>query len=425
VRKGRSPGRRSALTRGIPCAACGLLLAASCVSTVPAVRRPSYYSDLAYDAAAGRYRDEMEKRYRSRDISYPLSLLNYAVTSLYAQKTTEAKQAFTAAYKVDDGQIPEAAKFYQWLQVDGRKVYRFEKRERELVHLYLGLVYLYENNLPSALVEFKKLRQMDQDASRLPVVSFYTGLVYEKMGMCDDALIAYRGLAEMDAPGLDAQALIARVESLKTGARDITELSDNPDCVPGESCVDLIVHIDHQYASSMGRTVVYADGVPVATLGPVTDRFEVKLTEAEAARKVAQKATAQATRSGLRCCGSLLGELLWPGYGERAAELAADITLGDERDDREHRAWRYAPLAIAAARISIPAATREVRLEFFGPDGTLRGYCPYPLSGEHRRAAFLTEYHKTPLFIEGKERPGTYFILAGLAPEFYRYEEEL
>lgn len=372
---------------------CALLLPASCVPTAPTVPPgPKYFYNLFYDSAAERFRRETEKRFEAKDISYPLSLLNYAVTSFYAGNLKEAKQAFFAAYKVDDGNIPEAAKFYQWLVVDGRKVYRLDKRERELVHLYLGLIYLAENNLPEALVEFKKLRQRDQDASRLPVVNFYMGLVYEKLGQYDDALIEYRGLREMPESGLDAEALIRRVEILKADSTTYP--------------FGLVVHVDHQFTSSEGRTVVYADGERVAELPAYSDRFEVQLTAAEAARQAAQKATARATREGLRCCGTVLAEYLFPRHGEAIGDLAGDLVLGDEKHNQDHRGWGYAPASIAAGRFEIPETTREVRLEFYDPTGDMLGSCRYPLSGERRRAALVGQ---------------TYFVVAGLAGEFYEY----
>ncbi len=385
----------------------GLALITACApsaSTVPP--GPRYFSNLSYDSAAARFRREAEKQFEAKDISYPLSLLNCAVTSFYAGNLKESKQAFSAAYKIDDGNIPEAAKFYQWLVVDSRKVYRFTKRERELVHLYLGLCYLAENNLPEALVEFKKLRQMDQDASKLPVVNFYMGLVYEKLQLYDDALIEYRGLADMPGTGIDATSLIRRVEMLKAGMPEATN--------------ELVVHVDHHSEDSFGRTVVYADNRPVAELPPYSDRFDVRLTEAEASRKALQKASAEATRTGLRCCGTVLAEYLFPRHGEAIGDLAGDLVLGDERADQDKRAWGYAPTAIAVARLALPSGTNEVRLEFFGPQGLL-GSCVYPLSGRNRRAALVTGSRTVTSSHPPAQGEELYFITAGLAKEFYEY----
>lgn len=372
--------------------ASGLVLWVSCISTVSPERKG--FNDLHYSAAATKYRKEAEQRFETRDISYPLSLLDYAVTSFYAGNLAEAKQAFFAVYRIDEGNIPEAAKFYQWLVVDGRKVYRLNKRERELLHLYLGLIYLAEDNLPEALVEFKKLRLRDQDASQLPVVNFYMGLVYEKLGRYDDARIEYEGLKKMDAPGLEAEKLLERVKALKEEREQ------------GQMGAELIVQVDHHSDSTEGPTLVYADGRLIAKLPAYSDRFQVQLTSAEAVRQAAQKATARATREGLRCCGTILAEYLFPRHGETIGDLAGDLVLGDEEDDRDHRRWRYAPVSIAVARLQMPAETREIRLDFYDRSGEQLGSCHYPLSGEHRRVLQFGQ---------------TYFIVAGLAPEFFSY----
>ncbi len=372
------------------------LLIASCVPSTPTVRRPSHFADLVYSAAAQKYQAEMERRYQARDVSYVLPLLNYGVTSLYGRDWPEARKALTAGYRIDEGDVPEAAKFYQWLVVDSRRVYRLAKRERELVHLYLGLAYLAEDDLPEALVEFKKLRLRDQGASNLPAVNFYMGWLYEKLGKYDDALLEYRPLVGTAAGWqLGADELVARVESLAAGT-----------LTPDTGRVELLVHVDHQEASGMGRVRLLADGAEVADIAPALDRFDVRLTQAEQARKDLQEASAEATRTGMRCCGSVLGELLWPRHGAQVADLAADLALGKEDEDRDYRYWGYAPVAVAVLRTRVPAGTREVRLEFDNADGRYIGSCVYPLAGDRRRS-----------FSAG----GAQFVIAGLAREFYQY----
>ena len=371
---------------------CFLML--SCQPSKPVVRRPSYFSDLRYDKAAAKYKERMEKRYEARDNSYVLSVLDYAVVSLYDFDLENTKKAFTAAYKVDDGRILEAAKFYQWLQVDTRKVYKLTKREKELSHLYLGLAYLFDDNLEESLVEFKKLRQMDQEASSLPLVNFYMGLVYEKMGMYDDALIEYNRLKEMNSR-LDAEALVSHIEELRTGTFQ-----------PDSGRIELIVQVDHQFASSTGRTVAIADDERIATLPSYVDKFEVKLTPAEAERKAAQDASAEAARYGTRCCGGLLGEYLWPGHGADMADFAGDVAFGQEDENKDVRFWGYAPVAVSVLRIQIPVTTREIRLVFYNRESGRIGSCRYPLSGSNARAYSAR---------------GTYFVIAGLAKEFYVY----
>ena len=373
----------------------------------PVAPPPRHFEDLSYGAAVARHRALMEKRFEDRDNSYLLSVLDYAVSSLYAGSADSARQAFTAAYKVDDGKVPEAAKFYQWLQVDARTVYRLSKRERELVHLYLGLCYLFEDDPEEALVEFKKLRQRDQDASILPAVNFYSGLVYEKLGQYDDALLEYRALEEIHWVGSErfgssacypgASVLVERVEGLQAHAGPVSARPDS---------LDLIVHVDHQFYQSTGRTEVYADGEPVGSLPPYVDDLRVELTEAEQARVALQEASATATRAGLRCCGSVLAEWLLGRGGTDVADVAADIALGDEGDDKDSRFWYYAPVAVSVARFVLPPGTREVELEFFDRDGARLGSCRYPLTGPEARAW---------------PGAGGFFVLAGLAPEFYVY----
>ncbi len=378
------------------------LLVVACTISEPVVRKPrrKYFEDLVYAAAAAEYRTTMEKKFETRDNSYVLTVLTYAVTSFYGRDRENARRAFTAAYKVDDGSLPEAAKFYEWLQVDARKVYRLAKRERELIHLYLGLNYFVEDNLEESLVEFKKLRLRDQEVSTLPLVNFYMGLVYEKLGMYGDALIEYRGLRDMGFPGrhslLDADALVRRAEQLRDGTYE-----------PDSSRVELLVHVDHQFAGSVGRTDVLADGQPVATLPGYVDEFEVKLTAEEVARKETQNAGAQATRAGLRLLAELLGTHFLEDTSGGVADLVTDLVFGDEDDNRDTRSWSYAPVAMSAVRVSIPVTTNELKLVFHGRAGELLGSCRYPLTGEHIRV---------------ERAAGMRFVAAGLAREFYVYE---
>jgi tetratricopeptide (TPR) repeat protein len=365
---------------------------------VVAPPRPTVFVNLSYRPAQERYRQRMEERYQRQDLSYLISLLDYAQASYYARDRAAARQGFTAAYKVDDGNMPEATKFFNWLQEDARKVYRLEKRERELVHFYLALNYLFENDLEAAQVEFKKLRLRDMDASELPAVEFYHGLVCELAGQYDDARIAYRRLAEMGGRGrhaaVDGELLAAMAESLAAGSYR-----------PSPDSVELVLQVDHLFAGSTGPTEVWADDELVAVLPGVVDPFEVKLTPEEASRKAAQAATAEATRQGLRLLGKVLGKVLL--NDARVGDLAADLTFGGREDREDARYWGYAPAAFGFGRVRVPATAREVRLEFSGPGGGRLGSCRYPLAGEHARV----------------ERAGrAVFVVAGLAREFYEYQ---
>lgn len=376
-----------------------VLVAAGCVPspgrTAPAPRGPFF--DLDYQTALARRRELMEERYRRQDLSYLISVLDYAQAGFYARDREAARQGFTAACRVDDGNMPEAAKFFNWLQEDGRKVYRLDKRERLLAHLYLGLNYLADDNLEAATVEFKKLRLRDMEASQLPIVNFYYGLVCALSGEYDNALIEFRALREMPAgAGLDVEGLMAMTESLAAGRP-----------AAGES-LDVFVQVDHVFAASVGPTEVWADGRLAAVLPGRVDDFEVRLTGEEAARKAAQEATAEVTRQGLRFAGKLLARALFK--DARVGDFAADLAFGG-RDDREDtRYWGYAPVTFSFGLVRVPAGTRELRLEFRGPGGGL-GQCRYPLTGEEARAARL---------------PGAAsraaFIVAGLAREFYSYQ---
>ncbi len=383
---------------------CSLLTCVPSIRVVKPEPKPSYFSNLAYEAAREKYRKTVEEKFKQKDLSYILSLLSYGIASFYDLQIEEAKKAFLAAYKIDEGERPEAAKIYDWLVVDSRTVYKLKKRERELVHFYLGLCYLMQDNPEEALVEFKKLRQFDQEASKLPIVNFYLGLIYEKLGKSDDALIEYRQLVQMaDSNSFlfnTAKGLIAKIESADNGQAD-------------SGFVELVIQVEHQSANSIGKTEVYLDTEGVCfSLPAIMDSFPVRLTNLEANRKAAQEAAAKAARLGLRLLGSVLLDKALPGKGKELADEIGDITFGKEEENRDIRAWGYAPLNFAFARLLIPAATTKVRLVFYDQGGKMLGYCDYPLAGEKRRAGF-TSQHKGSI--------GTFFIIAGLAEEFYVY----
>ena len=383
-----------------------LVLIAGCLSGVPAVRRtekPSYFSNLIYQGAVEKYRRIVEEKFKARDRSYILSLLSYGICLYYDLNLNEARRAFFAAYKVDAGERPEAAKIYDWLVVDSRTVYKLRKRERELVHFYLGLCYLMQDNPDEALVEFKKLRQFDQDASQLPIVNFYLGLIYEKLGKFDDALIEYRALAALADSNSEiaalARKLIKEVEARAVG-------NDS-------SGIELIVQVEHQSVNAIGQTRVVLDsGATVAVLPAVMDSFPVRLSSAEAIRKTSQEAGAAAARFLLRVLGGVLLDKAVPGKGKELADDIADITLGKEEENRDQRAWAYAPLNFSFTRLQLPAGVSRVRLIFYNRAGELTGYCDYPLTGEKPRAGYC-----------GPHQRGfsTFIITAGLAEEFYGY----
>lgn len=360
-----------------------------------------YFSDLVYGPAAERYRRLVEQKFKNRDLSYILSLLSYGITSFYDLKLKEASRAFFAAYKVDEGERPEAAKIYDWLVVDSRTVYKLRKRERELVHFYLGLCYLMQDNPQEALVEFKKLRQYDQEASKLPAVNFYSGLVYQKLGKLDDARIEYQGLVQMADTGSVifhlAQALLEKVIS---------------GVAPESGKMELVVQIEHQTPGSVGKCEVYLDSTgPIVVLPETMDSFSVRLSSAEAKRKAAQEAGAKACRIGLRLLSGMLLEKVMPGYGKKLSEEIADLTLGKEEENKDLRAWGYAPLNLSFTRLEVPENTQKVRLCFYDRAGNMMGYCDYPL-GTQARAGFCSQH---------KSGYQTWFVIAGLAEEFYRY----
>jgi tetratricopeptide (TPR) repeat protein len=386
-----------------------LLVVLSCISRLQVAKpapKPAYFSDLAYTPARERYRRVVEEKFKQRDLSYILSLLSYGITCFYDLKLEDARKAFWAAYKIDEGDRPEAAKLYDWLVVDSRTVYKLKKRERELVHFYLALCYLLQDNPEEALVEFKKLRQIDQDASKLPIVNFYLGLVYEKLGKPDDALIEYRALSAMADTGSHlfhiAQQLIAHIDTIGDG-------STRPD----SGWAELIIQVEHQTEKSIGRTEVYLDASGIClTLPAIMDSFPVRLSALEANRKAAQEAAAKAARLGLRLLGGFLLDRALPGKGEKLADEVADITLGKEEENRDIRAWGYAPLNFSFARLKIPVATTKVRLVFYDRAGALLGFCDYPITGGNRRVGF-TSYHKGDT--------STFLLIAGLAEEFFVY----
>lgn len=372
----------------------GLVFIAGCGPDRARVRPqpPAAFENLSYRAAQEKYRQRMEERYEQQDLSYLISVLDYGLTGFHARDRVAARQAFTAAYRVDQGDIPEAVRFFNWLQEDARKVYRLNKRERLLVHYYLGLSFLFEGNLQAATVEFKKLRLRDMEASRLPAVNFWYGLVCELSGEYDNALIEYRALAAMTGPDAfpAAAGLLARAESLAAGRPP-----------PVGDSLELIVQVDHISPGSVGPVEIRADGEPVARLPGPADRFAVQLTGEEAARQAAQEASAELARQSFRLLGRALSQALL--RDSRAGDLAADLAFGGSDDREDERYWGYAPVGFSVGRFRIPARTREVRLDFYGPGGRL-GSCRYPLEGEHARV----------------DRVGSLvFVTAGLAREFY------
>jgi tetratricopeptide (TPR) repeat protein len=399
----KAESRRQSLQRLTPALVAALaLLWLACPPSQPTVVEPSRFSDLSYGPTAAKYKAAAEAKFQARDKNYVLALLDYAIVGLYDRDTAAARKAFTAAYKVDKGDVAEMDKAYQWLVVNSRTVYRLTKREKELCHYYLGLCYLVAGNTPEALVEFKKLRQIDQEASKLPAVNFWMGLAYELLGNWGDALIEYRGLDQIrwgtDGKGglcyPDAAALVAETERRRDAGVG-----------PDSSRQDIVIEVEHQTAKSVGSTDVYVDDEKVASLPAAVDYFGVKLTGAEASRKAAQEVGSSAARTGCRCCAGIAAEYFLGRGASDLTDVAADIAVGKESDNVESRFWRYAPVAVTVGRVSVPREAREIRLVFHAGDGVRAGECRFPLGGAEARTL----------------GNGPVYLIAGLADEFYVY----
>ncbi|HLD30225.1 MAG TPA: tetratricopeptide repeat protein, partial [bacterium] len=162
-----------------------------------------FYSQAQYDKSAAEYRKNI-RYYQS--IHYPLYMLNLAVADYRSGNLDEAERAFLTALKLSHGEnLGVLEKNFGFLAPKSETTYKLRDFEEVMVHFYLGLIYLEQDRLDDAAVEFKKILLLDPE---YPLMQYVMAKNYELRNEYEEAEIAYRKAAEYRSgfpyPYLDA-----------------------------------------------------------------------------------------------------------------------------------------------------------------------------------------------------------------------------
>ncbi len=368
----------------------GLCLMIGCTITNRERDANKAFYDRLYADAIEDYKSLVDEKFEKKDKSYIIYLLNYALINYYAGYFEEARKSFWAAYQVGEGKIPSATKAFQWLMPEHERIYRLTKRETALLHFYLGMSYLLSESIDDALIEFKKIRLIEEQEPKIPLLSFYMGKAYEIAGEYDDAVVEYRTLNEL---AVDQSQSIAYLELTKayhlkgetkqsieyaqkfSSFMGSADSSVNVDSLAPDNSYELIVQIDQDIM--IDRCVIYADEEYIGE-AQLYDRFDPGFTIGEGVREVIKETTSYAARKGI---GYFFRKLFW---GEADSIELKEIEKSDERS------WYYAPKGFSLFVGFIPKDTELVSIDFFVPD------IPFLRSGSERVGGVTYDLSSTP-----------------------------
>jgi tetratricopeptide (TPR) repeat protein len=355
----------------------------------PEAAANQYFYDRQYHDALVTYEGLVDAKYDAKDRSYVIFLLNYAIISQYTGDFGEGQKAFMTAHKVTKGDISGAAKAFEWLKAGSKRVYKLKKREKMLLHFYMGTDFAFTNDMEKAIIEYKKVHLLEEGKPRLPLVCFYMGKVYEIEEKYDDALIEYRALLELTKtdPFSPAYFELARIHSLRgeedeaakylkkfAAVADAPQLSIFEEGKMPEGYDELIVRIDRNELDHPYEIKIYADDNYVGN-ARLVDIFRPGTTIGEIARKTTKEASSRVARKQSKKALTAGLSKMIPGVGGFVGDAVGETVLGDEED---RRSWYYAPAGFSLFAGYIPGDTREVTVEFVEQIFHSRGCCMIP-----------------------------------------------
>ncbi|MCK4307347.1 hypothetical protein KAW50_03860 [candidate division WOR-3 bacterium] len=367
----------------ILCVSAVSILMAGCAKSPEVIANRDFYDQQYTDALTG-YKKLVDEKYNKKDKSYIIYLLNYALLNHYAGHFDEARKNFWTAYQVEEGKVSELAKTFEWMKAGAKRVYKLKKREKMLLHFYLGMNYIFADKTEESIIEYKKIHLLEEDKPKLPLVCFYMGKAYEIEGKYDDALIEYRTLLELtkEEPFPPTYLELARIHDLRGEKEKATEymkkfvsIADKPQCsifegytIP-EGYSELIVQIDQDRLDVTDDIKIYVDGKYVGK-ARLLDVFRPGVTGGEIARKMMKEVSSKVARDAGKDLMVSVGASAIPFVGGCIGGQVGKRVLGNKEDKRS---WYYAPAGFSLFVGYIPENARRVKIEFIKKVSTSRG----------------------------------------------------
>jgi tetratricopeptide (TPR) repeat protein len=168
-----------------------IIVSWACVPTIPPeTSANSKFYDRQYTEAAAGYKPLVDLSFNSQDINYILFLMNYALSNYYSGNYDEASRAFWSAYLTNENQLAWGDKVLQLFKKQSHRIYKLKKRELMLLHYYLAMCFMAQNDYNKARIEFGKVHLIEEQRPRLPLVALMEGQCYELLDNIDEAIVS-------------------------------------------------------------------------------------------------------------------------------------------------------------------------------------------------------------------------------------------
>lgn len=306
----------------------------------PQVLAHREFCNRNYDGAISYYKQVVDKSFDKKTKDYVIHLLNYGILNYYGGYLDEAYKSFWAAYQVDAADTNTASKLTQLVKSSSRRVYKMEKREKAMLHFYLGMTFFLHNDYEKALVEFGKVHLIEEQKPKLPLVTFMSGKTYEMANKLDDAKVEYRLVQQITQKDpepfsyLELAHTCAATNSLDECAKNLSEYNrlKSPEMttvntLPVAGLKKAIVLVDLDSVKSVDKCDIYFNGQFAGSAEPI-ETYSPGVTAGEVMRKIIKEMAGAVAREMIKKI---------PIVG-----MFSGLFLGSS-DESDNRSWYYAP----------------------------------------------------------------------------------
>jgi hypothetical protein len=293
-----------------------------------------------YDDAISYYKQVVDKSFEKKTKDYVIHLLNYGILNYYGGYLNEAYKSFWAAYQVDAADIGTASKVTELIKSGSHRVYKMEKREKAILHFYLGMIFCMQQDYEKALVEFGKVHLIEEQKPKLPLVTFMSGKTYELFDKLDDAKVEYNAVQQITQKDPEPYSYLELAQTFSTlqkqdeFEKNLAEYNriKSPDMetvtsIPIRGLKKALVLIDIDSAKNIDKCDIYMNGKFAGCAEPI-ETYSPGVTAGEVMRKMMKEVAGALAREAIKKI---------PIFG------AFSSLIFGSNSDYDNRNWFYAP----------------------------------------------------------------------------------
>ncbi len=321
---------------------------------------------------------------------------------------------------------------------DTMRSYSGDRYEQVLLHAYMAMNYIQQDDLDAARVEMLqanvKMQEWGEQPEEDPFVRYLSGIIFETLGEKDQALVAYRQAKDAYKSTMDKQKLNVPAVLKKDLLRSLANEGFNDELRRLKKEFKIKRFKPRALARGYGELVVVLNSgiapirkensIVVNTSGEVVDtvkiavpsypqskqRFHARLVtdhKVSANLEVIEDIDALAraaldaempliiTRAIARAVIKHEGqEKVEEKRGALAGFLATVVNIATERADV--RSWTTLPQTIQLARVRLPKGKHKVNIEIYNAAGTLVDTIKKEVNIKSRQSSFITEHWLAP-----------------------------